>query len=37
MTTATIGTVTHMAPELLQHGKLRQSGDVYAFGIMLWQ
>lgn len=26
-----------MPPELLQDGVLRQSGDVYAFGIMLWQ
>lgn len=26
-----------MPPELLQDGVLRQSGDVYAFGIILWQ
>lgn len=37
--TRTMGTVTHMAPELLRAGKMSAAGDVYAFGIMskwLW-
>ena len=34
--TRTVGTVTHMPPELLRLGKLSPAGDVYAFGIILW-
>lgn len=37
LSTATVGTVTHMPPELLLSGQLRPSCDVYSFGIMLWQ
>lgn len=37
LSTATVGTVTHMPPELLLSGRLRPSCDVYSFGIMLWQ
>ena len=36
-TTLTYGTVTHMPPELLHDGQLRSEGDIYAFGIMLWE
>lgn len=32
--TRTLGTVTHMAPELLRSGKLSAAADVYSFGIM---
>lgn len=28
------GTVTHMAPELLQHGQMSRAADVYSFGIL---
>jgi mitogen-activated protein kinase kinase kinase 11 len=31
------GTVTHMPPELIEEGKVYQQGDVYAFGIMMWE
>jgi hypothetical protein len=31
------GTVTHMPPELIEEGKIYQQGDVYAFGIMMWE
>jgi serine/threonine protein kinase len=34
LSTRTYGTVTHMAPELLASGHLRQASDVYSFGIM---
>ncbi|GFH21144.1 protein kinase domain-containing protein, partial [Haematococcus lacustris] len=37
LSTATVGTVTHMPPELLSEGRLRPSCDVYSFGIILWQ
>ncbi|EFJ49713.1 hypothetical protein VOLCADRAFT_59038 [Volvox carteri f. nagariensis] len=32
-----VGTVTHMAPELIEDGKVYQQGDVYAFGIIMWE
>ena len=32
---ATHGTPTHMAPEVLMEGKLSKAGDVYSFGILL--
>lgn len=28
------GTVTHMAPELLQGGRMSSAADVYAFGVL---
>jgi serine/threonine protein kinase len=31
------GTVTHMPPELIEDGKVYPQGDVYAFGIMMWE
>ena len=31
------GTLTHMAPELLLHGRMSKAADVYAFGIMLYE
>jgi hypothetical protein len=37
LSTNTVGTVTHMPPELLCSGQLRPAADVYSFGIMLWQ
>ncbi len=34
LSTRSYGTVTHMVPELLASGHLRQASDVYSFGIM---
>jgi serine/threonine protein kinase len=34
LSTRSYGTVTHMSPELLACGHLRQANDVYSFGIM---
>ena len=31
------GTTTHMAPEILLRGRQSKAGDVYAFGIVLWE
>eukprot|EP00775_Hariotina_reticulata_P010053 gene10053-10209_t len=31
------GTLTHMAPEVMLHGKLSRGSDVYAFGVLLWE
>ncbi|GIL44404.1 hypothetical protein Vafri_1882 [Volvox africanus] len=31
------GTLTHMAPELLLHGRMSKAADVYAFGVTLWE
>ncbi|KIY95200.1 hypothetical protein MNEG_12761 [Monoraphidium neglectum] len=35
--TRTVGTITHMPPELLRFGQLSAAGDVYAFGIIMWE
>ena len=35
--TKTVGTVSHMPPELLTSGVLSKAGDVYSFGVMLWE
>ncbi|WIA13636.1 hypothetical protein OEZ85_007199 [Tetradesmus obliquus] len=32
-----MGTLTHMAPELLLHGHASRASDVYAYGILLWE
>eukprot|EP00798_Chlamydomonas_sp_ICE-L_P006048 gene6048-2665_t len=37
LSTQTIGTVSHMAPELLSAGKLSPAADLYAFGICAWE
>ena len=34
--TVTMGTVTHMPPELLMEGKLSPAADIYAFGALAW-
>ncbi|KXZ44771.1 hypothetical protein GPECTOR_62g886 [Gonium pectorale] len=31
------GTITHMAPEVLLHGKVSKASDVYAFAILMWE
>jgi len=31
------GTMSHMAPETLMHGRVSKAVDVYAFGITLWE
>lgn len=35
--TKTLGTISHMAPELLMQGKTSPSADVFSFGIILWE
>lgn len=37
LSTMTWGTVTHQAPELLKEHRLTPAGDVYAFGVLLWE
>jgi serine/threonine protein kinase len=32
-----LGTVTHMAPELIEHGEVSTKCDVYAFGIFMFE
>lgn len=34
---APLEVVVHIAPEQLDHGVLSQTGDVYSFGLLLWQ
>jgi serine/threonine protein kinase len=31
------GTMSHMSPEALLHGRISKAGDVYSFGITLWE
>eukprot|EP00775_Hariotina_reticulata_P009524 gene9524-9688_t len=35
--TKTYGTLTHMPPEVLEHGLTSRAADVYSFGVLLWQ
>ena len=35
--TKTVGTVSHMPPELLMNGVMGKAGDVFSFGVMLWE
>jgi Protein tyrosine and serine/threonine kinase len=37
VSTKTIGTISHMCPELLLDGIHSKSGDVYSFGVALWE
>jgi hypothetical protein len=37
MKTQTVGTVSHVAPELLIEGMMSKSADVFAFGVVLWE
>jgi len=34
--TSTLGTVNHMAPELIEEGRLTKAADVFSFGVLLW-
>jgi serine/threonine protein kinase len=33
-TTNSMGTINHMAPEVLKHGRLTKQADIYSFGVM---
>ncbi|KAJ9531495.1 hypothetical protein QJQ45_015041 [Haematococcus lacustris] len=35
--TQTFGTITHMPPEMLLEGRMTKAGDVYAFGVVMWE
>lgn len=35
--TRTMGTVTHMSPEMLRDGHMSYNGDVYAFGMIMYE
>ena len=35
--TQTYGTISHMPPELLNLGQMSRKGDVYSFGVILWE
>ncbi|KIY99239.1 hypothetical protein MNEG_8725 [Monoraphidium neglectum] len=37
VTTHSMGTVTHMPPELFKTGRMSPAGDVYAFGVLAWE
>ena len=37
LSTQSHGTVTHMAPCLLENGRMSRASDVYSFGILLWE
>jgi serine/threonine protein kinase len=34
--TQTMGTITHMPPELIREGRMSLAADVYAFGVIVW-
>eukprot|EP00775_Hariotina_reticulata_P003316 gene3316-3593_t len=36
-TTNTVGTMSHMPPELLRYGRMSPAADIYAFGVMMWE
>ncbi|KAF8065921.1 MRE11 [Scenedesmus sp. PABB004] len=36
-TTNTVGTLSHMSPELLRYGRLSPAVDIFAFGVMMWE
>ncbi|KAF8067305.1 Bmx [Scenedesmus sp. PABB004] len=35
--TATVGTISHTAPEVLTSGRQSPAADVYSYGIMMWE
>lgn len=37
LTTATFGTCSHMAPELMSDGVLTKAADVWSFGVIAWE
>ncbi|WIA16690.1 hypothetical protein OEZ85_013348 [Tetradesmus obliquus] len=36
-TTCTVGTMSHMPPELLRYGRMSTTVDIYSFGVMMWE
>ncbi|GIL72275.1 hypothetical protein Vretimale_424 [Volvox reticuliferus] len=37
VTKGQLGSITHMAPEVLLHGRVSKASDVYSFGILLYE
>ncbi|EFJ51656.1 hypothetical protein VOLCADRAFT_116305 [Volvox carteri f. nagariensis] len=37
VTKGQLGSITHMAPEVLVHGRVSKASDVYSFGILLYE
>jgi serine/threonine protein kinase len=35
--TGTLGTVTHMSPEMMREGCINKSSDIYSFGVIFWE
>lgn len=37
LSTGTVGTITHVSPERLIHGRLGPESDIYALGMIIWE
>ncbi|MEW5309703.1 MAG: hypothetical protein WDW38_001567 [Sanguina aurantia] len=37
LSTGTVGTITHVSPEQLIHGRLGPESDIYALGMIIWE
>ncbi|MEW5303246.1 MAG: hypothetical protein WDW36_005954 [Sanguina aurantia] len=37
LSTGTVGTITHVSPERLIHGRLGPESDVYSLGLLIWE
>eukprot|EP00775_Hariotina_reticulata_P012508 gene12508-12642_t len=36
-TTCTVGTMSHMSPELLRYGRMSTAVDIYSLGVVMWE